>query len=322
MIDELDKKILKRIQKQVVSGEILAKDLGVTRTAIWKRIKKLKQAGYQIKSTPKGYLLLDNKNLLLENEVKPLLNTSLIGREYLYFDQIDSTNRYAKTHPLKEGTVVIAQRQTAGKGRKDRRWLSTGKGIYFSLVLEPKLPIDELLRFSALFPYVVRKTVEIFTKKEVGIKWPNDIFLNGKKVSGILIESEIEAERINRLIVGIGLNVNDTVEDLEQIKDTATSMLIETGKNFSKKEILSFLLDEIEKEYIKFLSNIDFRKSILKELNRYLLWKGKKIKVFNENQTLEGILIGINENGAVLIKKGKSINVLYSGDISLRKEDV
>ncbi len=322
MIDELDKKILKKIKRNLVSGQQLATELSITRTAVWKRINKLKQLGYKIKSTPKGYLLLEEGDLLLEEEVKPLLSTSLIGKRYIYLQNIDSTNNYAKQNILEEGTVVVAQKQTSGKGRKNRKWISTGKGLYFSIVLKPPVPITELMRFSLIFPYSITKTVEKFTDLNPQIKWPNDVYLNNKKLSGILLESEIEAEKINKLIVGIGLNVNDTQKDLKQLSDIATSMYIETGKTFSKKEVFAFLLNEIENVYIKYISDLKFRKDLLSYIDRKLLWKGEKVILVDQDKKIEGTLIGIDESGSILIKEKNKTTKVYSGDLSLRKKDV
>ncbi len=322
MIDDIDIKILKSIESKVISGQKLASDLSITRTAVWKRINKLRKLGYKILSTPKGYTLVDSTQFLIKEEIKSTLKTSFIGKDYIHFIEIDSTNRYAKENTFHEGTVIVAEKQTAGKGRKNRKWVSTGKGIYFSIILEPKLPITELMRFSLIFPLSVRKTVEKFTKLNPKIKWPNDIYLNNKKLSGILIESEIEAEKISRLIVGIGLNVNDTKEDLKDIKDIATSMYIETGKIFSRKEVFSHLLNVIEDNYIKYLSDIPFRRKILNYIDNYLLWKGENIVITDDNQKLEGTLIGINDTGGILVKTNSSVISIYSGDVSLRKKDV
>jgi len=134
MIDSVDKKILGLIDKRVISGEKIAEELGITRTAVWKRVKKLRNLGYNIESKGNGYILKSRTDLLLEEEIRPFLKTSFIGKNYIFLKEINSTNTYARKNVYEDGTVVLAQKQTSGRGRRGRKWISSGKGLYFSIV--------------------------------------------------------------------------------------------------------------------------------------------------------------------------------------------
>ncbi len=316
MIDAVDEKILNLIEEGTISGESLAEYLGVTRTAVWKRINKLKKLGYTIETSSNGYRLVERTELLLENEIKPFLKTSFIGKKYIFFQEIGSTNSYAKQQVFDDGAVVVAQRQKTGRGRRGRKWISTGKGLYFSIVLKPKIPLNELLRFSLIFPLSILDTLSAYGIP-ANIKWPNDVYLNEKKLSGILIESDTEGEVANRVIVGIGINVNDTKEEFREISGTATSLFIETGRLYNKKEFLSDILYSIENRYVHFLTGD--RDSLLKEVESKLLWKGEEVKLLDDEKEITGILLGLNSYGGVRINTGKKTVNIFSGDISLRK---
>ncbi len=318
MIDSVDKKILELIDKRVFSGEKLAEELGITRTAVWKRVKKLRNLGYNIESRGNGYILKNRTELLLENEVRPFLKTSFIGKKYVFFKEIDSTNTYARKSVFEDGTVVLAQKQSSGRGRRGRKWVSSGKGLYFSIVLKPSIPVSEVLKFSLIFPLSILDALSKFGINSK-IKWPNDIYINGKKVSGILIESDTEGEITNRAVVGIGINVNDSLEDIKEIRDIATSLHIETGRTFDRKLLLSEILFQIEQRYISFLTGK--RDETLKDLEKNMLWIGEDVVLIDGNSKTEGRLIGLNSYGGIRLKTKNGILDVFSGDISLRKVD-
>ncbi|HIE58391.1 MAG TPA: biotin--[acetyl-CoA-carboxylase] ligase [Persephonella sp.] len=314
-MDNIDLQILQILDGNTVSGEILAKNFNLSRTAIWKRIKKLESLGYKFEHKKEGYKLVEKSPYLLENEVRPYLKTKLIGKNYIWFKTLNSSNTFAKENNLEEGTIVVAEQQTAGKGRKGRKWVSLPiKGIYFSIVLKPKITIDKLLQISLLFPLAIRKTIENFGVN-AHIKWPNDIYINGKKVSGTLIETNIELSDIEKLIVGIGINVNYSKEDFKEIKNIATSLLIEKGRPINRKNFFGELLNRIEDYYFKFLEE---KINPVKEVDKYLLWKGKKVKIIDDEKIYEGIFKGLNEYGGIKLEiNGKEKN-FYTGDLSLR----
>ncbi len=317
-IDDIDTKILKNISYNFASGQNLATELNISRTAVWKRIQKLKELGYEIESSKNGYKLKKKTNYLLPIEIYQCLKTSFIGKNYIFFKEIDSTNDYAKRcKELEDGTVVLAETQTSGKGRKGRQWISSkGKGIYLSIVLYPKIQINDILKFSLIFPIAVKEAVEKNIGQEVCIKWPNDLYLNGNKFAGILTETEVEGNEISRVIVGIGINVNNEFSDFKDLESTATSLRLETGKNIDRKKLLCDLLEEIEIKYGEYFIK---KSEIIEKVNQSLLWRGQKVKLIDGNHEIEGELIKVDDTGGLIIKTETGIQTIYSGDLTLRK---
>jgi BirA family biotin operon repressor/biotin-[acetyl-CoA-carboxylase] ligase len=314
-LDSIDLKILELTDKQVISGEKLSSLFGISRTAIWKRIKKLENLDYKFSHLPEGYKLTKRTAYLLENEIKPFLNTKLIGKNFIFFEKIDSTNIYLKNNQLEEGSVVFAETQTSGKGRKGRKWVSVkGKGLYFSINLKPKININQLLKFSLIFPLSIHKTIADIDLK-AKIKWPNDIYINNKKVCGILIETDIEANDIKRVIAGIGININNFPEELSEIKDIATSLYIEKGEIIDRKKFFINLLENIEDYYLKFLEE---KINPVSEVEKNMLWINEKIILIDEKNKIEGILKGLNEYGGIRISKNGKILDFYTGDLTIR----
>ncbi len=316
-INKIDEKLLDYISQEKTSGEFLAKELGISRTAVWKRINKLKKYGYEIESSKSGYKLLKPDESLLPNNLKKILKTRFIGKEYIYFQEIDSTNNYAKNHPeLKHGTVVLAENQIAGKGRKGRKWVSAPqKGLYFSIVLHPQIDVSQILKFSLTFPYAVKLALDKYVKNDIYIKFPNDLYMNNKKFAGILLESEIEGDQLTRVIVGIGINVNNDPEDFEGLEVPATSLKIEEGKTFNRAKILADILKYVEDIYLQCLEG---HMDIISKVNEILLWKGKTVKVKDNNSELTGILIGLDQSAGLRIMTEDGEKVIYSGDLTLR----
>ena len=286
----------------------------VSRVAIWKKIKKLEELGYKIDKNRQGYKLISKPDKLLPFELLPELRTEKIGKKYIYFEKINSTNNYIKENrDLEDGTVVLAEFQESGKGRKGRKWVSPAyKGLYFSILLNESINIIDILKLSLFFSYLIKKVLERYISREIFIKWPNDLYINGKKFGGVLIETEIEGNEINRVIVGIGLNINSDYEDLKEVLDVATSLYIEEGIKFDRKKILIDILEELEKN-LSNLSSINLVKSI----ENSLLWKGEKVKILDEN--IEGTVLGLSENGALLLKTDNGVKTIFSGDLSVRK---
>ncbi len=311
-MDKTDEKILKLLKQGLVSGEKIALSLGISRTAIWKRIKKLEKKGYKIKHLKEGYLLYESSPYLLPYEIKKYLKTSWLGKNYIFFEEIHSTNTYAKEKNFPHGTVILAENQTAGKGRKGRKWISQkGKGLYFSIVLREGINLNNFLIFSLLFPLAVRDAIKKYVSSEIFLKWPNDLYINEKKFAGFLIESEIEGNEVIKLIVGIGININNTEESFKNLDRPATSLFLEEKRTLDRKKIFSDILLSIE----KYLENINFSK-IIESTERYLLWKGKDVIIPDIN--ISGKLLGINEKGGLRILTSNGIKNIYSGDVSLR----
>ncbi len=316
MIDEIN--LVKILKERKISGEDLSHIFNVSRTAIWKKINKLKTFGYEIEIDKTGYKIIKSPETLLPYEIIPHLKTKFIGKNYIYFDEIDSTNLEAKRQHYLDGTVILAEYQTSGRGRKNRNWYSSKyKGLYFSIVLYPQIEIKYLPLFSLLFNYSVFKVLKNLVKGNLKIKWPNDIYLNSKKIAGFLIESSIENNQITKIIVGIGINVNQTLEDFpSEIENLATSLLIEESKKFKRNSIFFKVISMIEKDYRKFLKEKYLN---IEDIKNNLLWKGENIVIIENNQIItSGKLIGLNEDGGLKIENDKGIEYIYVGDLSIR----
>jgi len=312
-MDIIDEIILKSIKNKTVSGEYLSKITGISRTAVWKRIKKLEKSGYKISHSHEGYRLLNETPYLIPFEIKKCLKTEKIGKTYVFFFEIDSTNKYGKLNEFPDGTVILAESQTKGKGRKGRKWISSkGKGLYFSIVLKRDYPAKDIMKLSLLFPLSVKKALQSYVKKSIKIKWPNDLYINNKKFAGFLIETEIEGSDICKIIAGIGININNSSEEFGEIKEKATSLKIEEGKELDRKKIFCSILESIE-HHLKQFGNFN----LTKEIEKDLLWRGERVVIVDEG--IEGILVGLDESGGIKISKGKEIITIYSGDLSLRR---
>ncbi|MGB6607998.1 MAG: biotin--[acetyl-CoA-carboxylase] ligase, partial [Atribacterota bacterium] len=270
------KDILKFLrEKEYVSGEVLAKKLDISRVAVWKQIQKLKGIGYKITSDQNlGYCLISRPDLLLPQEIQRGLSTNYIGKEIHYFPELKSTNIMAKEKALHieeriaEGTLIITERQSAGKGRLGREWFSPAGGIWLSIILYPQLSPSYISRITLMTAVAAVKAIEICTQIEPQIKWPNDILINEKKVCGILTEMSAELDIINWVVVGIGVNVNiDHQRFPEDIQANTISLKEVSGEEVLRVKLAQTFLQEFEKYYEK-LKRKEFS-SILKEWKLY-----------------------------------------------------
>ena len=302
--------ILKYLKEQeYISGEVLAKKFGVSRVAIWKQIQRLKNTGYKIIADQNlGYCLISRPDLLLPQEIKNGLSTVYIGQKICYFPELESTNIIAKEKALRkaeginEGTVIIAERQSAGRGRLGRRWFSPTGGIWLSIILYPQLSPSYIPRITLMTAAAIVKTIERCAQIKAQIKWPNDILINEKKVCGILTEMSAELDMINWVVVGIGINVNvDHWEFPEDIQEKTISLKEFLGKEISRVRLAQIFLEEFEKYYER-LKRREFY-SILKEWKSYSHTLGKKIRIDIGEQVIVGEAIDINEEGALIIRK-------------------
>lgn len=312
---------LKEHGKDWVSGEWLSRELAVSRSAINKHVHQLKQMGYPIEtSTRKGYLLAEVPDLLLPNEIREGLGTRILGtKEIVHFSETDSTNLRAKilaAGGAPEGTVVIAEKQTMGRGRKGRGWFSpSGGGVYISLILRPTMPPSEAPRITLVTGVAAAEALLSLTPLEAKIKWPNDILINGKKIAGILTEISTEMDEIDYIVVGIGVNVNMPAESLdEEIREKATSILIETGEPFSRVKLIRAFLEHFEARY-EMLGRQGFNpiRRRWKELSDSL---GKQVTVDMIGKTCVGELFDIDEEGVLILKdEHGEYHRIVSGDI-------
>lgn len=304
-----------------LSGERISEQLGVSRAAVWKAVKKLREEGYAIQSvTNKGYRLVSSPDLLTEGELSPLLTTACLGRTVYSYEVTDSTNRRAREEADRgapHGSVFFAEEQTGGRGRLGRAWSAPrGEGVWMSVLLRPKLAPADIAQITLLTGLAVCDAIREVTGLPVQIKWPNDIVLDGKKLVGILTEMAAEEDRICALVVGIGVNVNNPAFP-EELKDKATSLLLATGKPVSRKELAARILLRLEKEYETFLrqgANAAFRKRYAERCATI----GSLVKVVMGNEEFAGTAIGISETGALLVQTGQGIRAVNSGEVSVR----
>ena len=298
----------------------MSKEVGVTRAAIWKQINHLKSLGYAIDSTPRmGYRLMASPDLLLPEEIWSRYDSKTFGQRIYYFTRVDSTNVTSKKlaqEGAPHGTLVIAEEQDIGKGRLGRSWSSPRGGLWLSMILRPKLPPQDAPKLTLLTAVAVAETLRALENMQVSIKWPNDILLRGKKVCGILTELSAEMDAINYVVIGIGLNINNS-DFSEELREGATSVSIEKGDYFDRLHILTELLKSFESTYIM-AENHGFDEI----LNR---WRalcgnlGQWVKVIGRTESFEGIAIDIDNTGALLVEKDDGcVERILSGDVSLR----
>ena len=302
-----------------ISGEKLAVHLGLSRAAVWKRINRLKAQGYAIEGSPRrGYRLLTIPDKLLPEEVLQGLKARRLMGPMHHYETLDSTNDLAKelgSRGAPEGTVVVAETQTRGRGRLGREWESPpGVGLYVSVVLRPMLPPMELPQITLTTAVAVVRAVRRVTGLAPGIKWPNDLILSGKKLGGILTEMESESDRIRYLVVGLGLNVNNP-EFPPGLKDLATSLALEAGRPFSRVNLLQAWLEEFEGLYERFLHQ-GFPE-ILEAWKRHTVTLGKKVTVRQGPREIQGQAEDVAPDGALLIRvaNGEVLRVT-SGEIT------
>ncbi|MBM7692620.1 BirA family biotin operon repressor/biotin-[acetyl-CoA-carboxylase] ligase [Peribacillus deserti] len=304
-----------------VSGQNLAEIMGCSRTAVWKHIEELRKDGYEIEAIrKKGYRINKSPGKLSGNSILLGLETKMMGKHISYHESLPSTQKIA--HKLadsgaEEGTLVIADEQTEGKGRLLRTWHSAKTGIWMSLVLRPKIPMHQAPQLTLLAAVAIVQAIEDTTSLLPAIKWPNDILINGKKVTGILTEMQAEADRIHSVIIGIGINVNQGLEDFpDEIKETATSLSIEEGQPISRTSIIQSFLKHFEILYNLFLK--EGFKPIKLLWESYAVSLGKEIKASTLTGVLYGKAIGITEDGVLLLKDDEGeIHNIYSADIEI-----
>ncbi|NFF60812.1 biotin--[acetyl-CoA-carboxylase] ligase [Clostridium botulinum] len=315
--------LLKENKDNFISGEKMSEKFGITRAAVWKYMKAIKKDGYEIESVSrKGYKLISSPDLLTFEEINPYLTTNYIGKNIMYFNTIDSTNNKAKelgTNGVLEGTVVISEEQTGGRGRLGRQWVSPKfKGIWMSMILRPDIEPMEASKITQIVAAAVCSAI-----KELGIdvyiKWPNDIVLNNKKICGILTEMSGEINKINYIVAGIGINVNIDEEDFpEDIKKIATSIKIQTGLKIQRKELIAKIFNKFEMLYDEFINKGTIKRSIeICKCNSALL--GRKVKIIRKSNEIFAKALTIAEDGELIVEydDGK-VEKIVSGEVSVR----
>ena len=285
-------------------------------------MNQLKDEGYEIEAVKnKGYKLLNQPDILSVNEIAGRLNTKWAGRQLYCLEETGSTNTDAKRlieEGASDGTLVVADKQNGGKGRRGRSWSSPkGTSIYMSIALKPSYNPDKASMVTLIMALAVAKGIREQTGLAAFIKWPNDVVVNKKKVCGILTEMNAEPDYIHSVVIGTGINVNEQ-EFPEEIKETATSLFLEKGEKITRAQLVVSVMEYFEQDYEKFLEREDLS-GLLEEYNELLINRGKKVKVLDPKQEWEGTAGGINEKGELLVEdeKGQLVKV-YAGEVSVR----
>lgn len=312
--------ILKEAHGGFVSGESLSQALQCSRTAIWKHIEELREEGYSFEAVRRsGYRLLSSPDIPYPEEVKSGLSTTFMGQHIHYFPSIASTQ--IEVHSLAkegapEGTVVIADQQVGGKGRLGRTWHSPpGTNISMSLLLRPQLELHRCPQLTLLAAVAIVEAIRVLTELPVVIKWPNDILLNGKKICGILTELSAESDRINYLVIGIGINVN-TPSFPEELASIATSLMIEKQHKLPRVALIQTLLKKLEDLYLLYLK--EGFAPIKAQWEGYAISIGRRVTVRQLKGTMVGLAIGIDDEGVLLVQKDDGeIEKVYSADIEI-----
>ncbi len=279
-------------EKGIVSGETISSILGISRVSIWKHICKLKESGYDIKSTPTGYQLMGSSDLLFPWEFPGM------EEKIHYYSEVSSTMDIARDIARKGAphfTVVIAGRQTKGRGRLKRVWLSEKGGIYFTVILRPQIPIALSSKTNFMASVVLVKTLRKMFGIEAMVKWPNDILIYNRKVSGMLAEMEAEAGMVSFVNVGIGINANNDPSDREPV---ATSLKQILKRDVSRKEILTRYFYALERR----IDTGDYD-SIIPEWKYYNCTLNREVKIVTTSCIFSGLATDVDENGSLILKQ-------------------
>lgn len=307
---------------EFLSGQYLAETIGCSRTAVWKHIEELRKEGFQLEAVRrKGYRIIKTPEKVFPDEIRLGLKTDFIGQNIHYEETVDSTQKIAKRlgyENVPEGTVVIAEEQVQGRGRMDRTWHSPkSTGIWMSIILRPNIPLAKAPQLTLIAAVAVAQAIEESTSLVPHIKWPNDLLIHGKKVTGILTEMQAEADRIHSIIIGIGMNANQQKDDFPiELQSIATSLSIEKGENLNRAELIRAVFSHLERLYLLYLEKGFEPIRLLWE--SYAVSIGKMITARTLLGNIYGKALGITDEGVLLIKDQEGvIHQIYSADIEL-----
>jgi BirA family transcriptional regulator, biotin operon repressor / biotin---[acetyl-CoA-carboxylase] ligase len=303
-----------------VSGEYISSRLGISRSAVWKHVKELISMGYEISSSQKeGYCLTKKSNRLLPYEVHKKLRTSFIGKKIRYFENTPSTIWVGKQLASEgdaaqlHGMVIIAEEQTGGIGRLGRSWVSPIGGVWITIVLKPRIPIDRVFMVTMAGSVAVARAIRKEFDLGALIKWPNDIYIGDKKVAGLILELYAEADDIHYCLLGIGVDVNISPQDLESVKSAVTSISAELGHDVDRASFLARLLREFESRYL--LIEEGEYEAVIREWKSLSCTLERRVRINTMKATFEGEAVDIDEYGALLIRKDSGkIERVIGGD--------
>lgn len=328
-----------------VSGQQLSEKFGVSRTAVWKVIRQLQEEGYQVKAVRnRGYHIVDSPDVMTEEELASLMKTRWAGRNILYYDMTDSTNlriKQAGDEGAPHGTLAVADRQTAGRGRRGRAWESpAGSSIYMSVLLRPEIAPDKASMLTLVMalstaegilqclesPDAIRQRDSSDAARPEGgmkrtpdlrIKWPNDIIINGKKLVGILTEMSTQIDYINHVTVGVGINVNMT-EFPEELARTATSLRLECGCAIRRAPLIAAVMEHLEENYEIFLETEDLS-GLLDRYSALLVNRDRDVLVIGNGGEYRAHALGVERTGELIVRREDgTVEKIYAGEVSVR----
>ena len=314
---------LKSHRSEYLSGQDLSDVLKISRVAVWKHVKRIRSLGYNVKSKQKlGYKLVKNTDLLLPWEITSGIKTRVFGKRAYYFDTIDSTQNFAASiakNPRENGTIVVSKKQTSGKGRLGRKWISPSGGLWFSIILHPKFDVSLVTLFPLASSLALAYAIEKTLRKKPELKWPNDVTLNRKKVAGMLVDLSLASNNIENLILGVGINFKIDSSKLEKsIKNTGNyygaATLVKKNENANANKLIQSFLVELEK--ICDLLNQGKIKKIINEWTKRSFTIGRKANVSTSTGKISGRALRIDDDGALVISHARKTHRVLVGDVS------
>ena len=314
---------LKSHKSEYLSGQDLSDVLKMSRVAVWKHIKKIRLLGYTIESKQKrGYRLVKTTNQLLPWEITSKIKTKYIGKRVYFFEEIDSTQNFALqigASKKENGTIVIGQKQTNGKGRLNRKWISPKGSISFSIILYPKFTINESLLLPILTSVSLSNSIKRNLNLQTNVKWPNDITLNGKKVAGIVIDASFQSNSIESIVIGIGINYRIEPDEVEKrIKKTGNfygvETLIDKSETGNPINLITDFMLQLEKN-IEYLTN-GKKTKIINEWTKNSETVNKRVMFDGPDGKISGVAKKIDSDGALIIKTKRGTERLLAGDIT------
>lgn len=304
-----------------ISGQRLCEELGISRTAVWKYMKQLKEEGYEIEAVQnKGYHLVEIPDILGESQIASRLQTKWAGRYLCFYDEIDSTNTCAKRlaeEGAVSGTLVVSDCQTRGKGRRGRSWDSPkGSSVYFTLLMRPEIQPDRASMLTLVMGLSVAQAINSCLGVETSIKWPNDVVLDKKKAVGILTEMSAQINYIEYLVIGVGINVNRRAFP-QELQDKATSLEQHVGHTINRAQLVADVMKAFEKNYGIFEQTQDLS-GLTADYEKILANRNQPVRVLSPGNEYSGIALGINKMGELLVQKEDgTVEEVYAGEVSV-----
>jgi BirA family biotin operon repressor/biotin-[acetyl-CoA-carboxylase] ligase len=315
-------KLLRSSKGGFVSGEELAMKLGISRTMVWRHIKVLEREGFGIEAVPsQGYRVTSVPDILRKSDIEQGLKTKIIGKNIHLFPEIASTNTLAMEMAAQgaaEGTTVIAESQTGGKGRLGRKWISPKGNLYLSVILRPNMPLHKAPLITLMGAVAVASAIRRTCGVQAVIKWPNDILIAGKKASGLLTEMSAEQDRIRHIVLGIGVDVNMDIDELPaEVREFATTLAAECGRKIDRLSLLRQLIRELDAWYQAFLAA---EKDVLAEWKALNVTIDNSVAVSGAGETFQGLAQGIDDEGRLIVRLDDgAIRTVAAGDVSILK---